>query len=148
MNYFPPQAVIKHAAVSVKIGLLLFFFQLACIFVNINATIYQTHPHITSTLLKNLFSCHLCHRFTLCPNISNKESKFIYINGQTNQLSNWRTNSLVDIVRVRERIQNPLIVSKKVVFCAWFYSLALWSKIGKNTDKIAIQSFTVPRARE
>ena len=25
---------------------------------------------------------------------------------------------------------------------------ALWSKTGKNTDKIAIQSFTVPRARE
>ena len=25
---------------------------------------------------------------------------------------------------------------------------ALWSKIEKNTDKIAIQSFTVPRARE
>ena len=27
-------------------------------------------------------------------------------------------------------------------------SLALWLKIDKNTDKIAIQSFTVPRARE
>ena len=25
---------------------------------------------------------------------------------------------------------------------------ALWSKIEKNTDKIAIQLFTVPRARE
>ena len=25
---------------------------------------------------------------------------------------------------------------------------ALWSKIEKNTDKIAIQSFTVPRASE
>ena len=25
---------------------------------------------------------------------------------------------------------------------------ALWSKIEKNTDKIAIESFTVPRARE
>ena len=27
-------------------------------------------------------------------------------------------------------------------------SVALWSKMGKNTDKIAIQSFTVPRVRE
>ena len=28
------------------------------------------------------------------------------------------------------------------------FIFALWSKVGKNTDKIAIQSFTVPRARE
>ena len=26
--------------------------------------------------------------------------------------------------------------------------ITLWSKMEKNTDKIAIQSFTVPRARE
>ena len=27
-------------------------------------------------------------------------------------------------------------------------AIALWSKIEKNIDKIAIQSFTVPKARE
>ena len=28
------------------------------------------------------------------------------------------------------------------------HPIPLWSKIGKNTDKIAIQSFTIPQARE
>ena len=45
----------------------------------------------------------------------------------------------------------PLVKLKE--FCSLWFTLevnamSLWSKIEKNTDKIAIQSFTVPRARE
>ena len=69
-----------------------------------------------------------------------------------------RTNGTFEEVvqrSIRIMLSAGMSVADELHTCGdWVFSgrtlwiVALWSKIGKNTDKIAIQSFTVPRARE
>ena len=86
--------------------------------------------------------------------VKEKEFKGMQLNDRKEKSKMKNEKEVKEKVKEKE-FKEKLITSrildiKSTIFVAPFHRfvIALWSKIGKNTDKIAIQSLTVPRARE